>query len=520
MKIGKKLIIMIVALAFSGIGVLLGTILNNSQKQITRLINSELKNLAEKEASQIALWLNSCFDTARAMAQSMEAYEQINEEDRRFFYNVLLKQMAVKNPEITAVWCCWEPNTLDGFDARYANTPGTDHTGRFISYWARTKSGIELESLKNYTVSGSGDFYLLPLQSGNETIAEPYFYSIDGTNTLITSLSVPIKNDGKTIAVAGVDIALNMIQHELADINPYDNSIAMAFSNGGHVAGHSDSSRLGKPMATSETDLAGTHLTDLINAVKAGSPYVFVNDIDIKGIKGRYMVITVPFSVGGTAAPWALGIGVPQKVMTASVLKMLRTSAIISAVILLAIAAVAFLIARSVSKPLKSMALVFTGIGEGDLTKQLDVRRKDEIGDMAVVFNGTLHKIRDLVVTIKNQSVALFDIGNELASNMTETAAAVNEITANIQSIKGRVINQSAGVTETNSTMEQITVNIDKLKGHVDHQGESVAQSSSAIEEMLANIQSVAQTLTQNADNVKELTEASEVGRSGLQEVA
>jgi methyl-accepting chemotaxis protein len=103
---------------------------------------------------------------------------------------------------------------------------------------------------------------------------------------------------------------------------------------------------------------------------------------------------------------------------------------------------------------------------------------------------------------------------------MTETAAAINQITANIQSIKVRVINQSASVTETNATMEQITENITKLNNHVEKQTVSVSQSSSAIEEMLANIQSVTQTLVKNADNVQDLSAASEIGRNGLQEVA
>jgi methyl-accepting chemotaxis protein len=520
MRIGKKLVIMISALTLSGVGILLGTILNSSQKQVTLLINSELKNLAKTEAGGIESWMVSCFGIARALAQSMEAYGQIAPEDRRFFYNVLLEQMAEANPEISAVWSCWEPDALDGLDAQYANTPGTDRTGRFISYWARTREGVKLEAVVNYDVSGPGDFYLLPLRSGNETIVEPYFYTIDGTDTLITSLSVPVKKNGKTIAVAGVDIALTRIQSGLAAIRPYEGSIAMVFSNGGHVAGHFDPSRLGKSMDTSERDLAGDHLSELISAVKTGSPYAFSNDIDIGGMEGRYAIITVPLPIGKTTTPWALGIGIPRKVMTAPVIRMLRLSIIISAILLLVVAAVSSLIARSVSGPLKYMMNVFTGIGEGDLTRQLDIRRKDEIGDMAVVFNGTLEKIRNLVVTIKNQSAALFDIGNDLANNMAQTASAVNKITANIQSIKGRVINQSASVTETNATMEQITLNIDNLKGQVDRQSDSVAQSSSAIEEMLANIRSVSQTLAKNAGNVKELTDASEVGRSGLQEVA
>ncbi|MDR0878762.1 MAG: methyl-accepting chemotaxis protein [Treponema sp.] len=158
--------------------------------------------------------------------------------------------------------------------------------------------------------------------------------------------------------------------------------------------------------------------------------------------------------------------------------------------------------------------------GDGDLTTRIKIKKMDEIGTLATYFNQTLDKIRNMIVSIKQQTVNLSDIGNELASNMTETAAAMNQITANIQSIKGQSINQSASVTETGATMEQVTLNIDKLNEHVANQTTSVAQSSSAIEEMLANIQSVTQTLIKNAENVEALTAASDVGRTGLQGVS
>ena len=175
-----------------------------------------------------------------------------------------------------------------------------------------------------------------------------------------------------------------------------------------------------------------------------------------------------------------------------------------------------------VIKPIKTTVQMLREIseGEGDLTKRLDIRSRDEVGAMAYYFNLTLDKIRGLVVNIKQETEALSDIGSELASNMTETAAAINEITANIQSIKGRVLNQSASVTETNATMEQININIGKLNGHVEKQNSSVSQSSSAIEEMLANIQSVTNTLVKNETNVKSLLESSDAGRTGLQDVA
>jgi methyl-accepting chemotaxis protein len=158
--------------------------------------------------------------------------------------------------------------------------------------------------------------------------------------------------------------------------------------------------------------------------------------------------------------------------------------------------------------------------GAGDLTKRITINTKDEIEDLTRYFNLTIEKIRNLIVIIKQQSISLFDIGTELSSNMTETAAAMNQISANIQSVKGQVVNQSSSVTETNANMEQITANIEKLNGHIEDQTSHISQSSSAIEQMIANISSVAQTIVKNLENVRQLASASEIGRNGLQEVS
>jgi methyl-accepting chemotaxis protein len=183
---------------------------------------------------------------------------------------------------------------------------------------------------------------------------------------------------------------------------------------------------------------------------------------------------------------------------------------------------IAFFIGRSIAKPVANVAATLKDIaeGEGDLTRTITVHSKDEIGDLALYFNKTLEKIKNLVMNVKKEAAVLSEIGDNLASNMTETAAAVNEITANIQSIKGRIINQSASVSETHATMEQLTVNIHKLNDHVENQSAHMSRASSSIEEMMANIRSVTNTLVHNAENVNALKESSEVGHSGLRDVS
>ena len=196
---------------------------------------------------------------------------------------------------------------------------------------------------------------------------------------------------------------------------------------------------------------------------------------------------------------------------------------IIIAVTIVAIIAsvmLALIITSYITKQINKVADTLKIAADGNLTQSVNVNTKDEIGELAHDFNFTIDKIKNLVVNVKREAVTLTGIGNDLAGNMNETAAAVNQINANIQSIKGRVINQSASVSETHATMEQLTVNINRLNEHIENQSAHVAQASSSIEQMMENITLVTGTLVNNAKNVKILKESSEVGRVGLEEVA
>jgi len=181
---------------------------------------------------------------------------------------------------------------------------------------------------------------------------------------------------------------------------------------------------------------------------------------------------------------------------------------------------IAMVISGIVTKPISLLSRGLEDVARGDLTRRLPEQGNDEIGQASRSYNQSMNEFSKMISSIKSQSGELSDIGSDLASNMTETASAMNEITANIQSTKTRAVNQSASVTETKATMEQVTANIGKLNQHVESQAAAVSQSSSSIEEMLANIQSVTSTLVKNTANVKELQESSETGRSSLQEVA
>ena len=519
MKLGKKLVVMTISIVLLGLGVLVSAILLTAKEEIVFLVNKETRNLTEQKAMEIKNWLDEYMVIARTYANIFaESSVTLPAETRRATFDLLMQSELKARPEIDAIASIWEPNALDGNDAQYVNTAGSDATGRYLSYWAQTDRGITRIPILNYETKGKGDFYLNARESGSETLINPYVYAIDGKETLITTFTVPVKVNGRFKGAVLVDLSVSDIQEELKDIEFYQGSIVAVFSNNGTVGGHTKDGRAGKSLLETEIELSDTNKNALFNAVQNGAPITFTNMSNAG--KKKYFFTVTPITIGATATPWALMVGIPLSVMNAPVLRMLKISLPIAGGMLVLIFLAAVFMARSISAPLVSMTKILAEVGDGNLTHELAVHTNDEIGEISRSFNQMLEKIKHLIGIIKRQTIALMEIGNELASDMIETSAAAEEITANIQSIKVRVGNQAASVTQTNATMKQITANINKLDENISEQSSSVSQSSSAIEQMLANIQSVTQTLIKNSGNVTELSQSSEVGKTGLKAVA
>jgi len=520
MKIGAKLVLIITLANLVCIGGLTAISLAITSSEITKLSYDKAGALTEVTANKVRAYLGGPLDEVRALAEVLTNIERaLPPADRRDMVNYMLRSILEQNPSYMGSWAVFEPNELDGLDAYFANTPTSDETGRFISYFTQLDGRIEFYVLHSYNDPGpAGDFYFTSFRSGKEAIVEPYIYPIDGIPFLLTSVTVPILREGRVIGVVGVDIELSSVQDMMVGIKPFGDGGSGIFSSQGFILAHPDPSRLGGNVRETEAAMVGEHLGALMNAITNGTNFsarVFSPEHD------AYMIlVTRPFTVGKSDIPWTAASIIPESTVLAPVRRMAMLSIVLGIAILGIITIIILLVARSITAPLKAVEKALVKIGEGDFTSTLEITSKDEVGGISRSLNTTLENIRHLIKIIKNEASELDGIGTDLATNMRQTASEITLITSNVQNIKGRATSQSASVTQTNATMEQITSNITKLNDQVEKQTASVSQSSSAVEEMIANVQSVTQTLGRNMENVNGLTSASEVGRSGLQEVA
>jgi len=220
------------------------------------------------------------------------------------------------------------------------------------------------------------------------------------------------------------------------------------------------------------------------------------------------------------ALDWIFVVTIQREEMMAGIWALRNFILIAAAVFLLAGILTAILIGRSISRPLGKMLPVLKAVAEGDLTKTILFESRDEIGIMVKNFNASIASLSVMVSKTRQASHNLLENIRQLSENMDETAAAMNQIAANIAGVKQKTENQSASVTETHATVREIIGHIEDLNSRIENQAAAVSESSSAIEQMVANIQSVAEILQKNNLTFLELEKAAEAGKTDVQAVA
>jgi methyl-accepting chemotaxis protein len=516
MKLKIKLSLTVILLIAAIITISSVVTLNRSSELIIKEAQDYAMQISETYAVTLQKRFESYIRPAMTLSEIFGEYYSTPLELRRTFFNELLESIINRHEDYTGMWTAWLPNALDGKDAT---------EGRYITCFTRRNGYVEplpggYEGWEDYMNNQLNSPY-------NAMVSGPIWRVVAGKEVPVITVTYKVINEQtkQAVGVVGLNYITSMqdfavqISKELYD----GKGIAGFYNEKGITVAHLDDSRIKSYIGDNPKEIAllGDRMSEVLYLIRnGGNPKTMTLYSETLGTDVHE--IYYPVSVFNTGMTYTMAVGVPMNEVTKGVREMSVFVIIFSVISIIISAIIAFVIAIQIVRPIIQMSLALKDIsqGEGDLTKVIQEKGKDETSDMAHYFNLTLKKIKDLVITIKRQSGMLSDIGNDLASNMNETAAAVNEIAANIQSVKGRVMNQSASVTETNATMEQITENIKKLNKHVERQSTSVSQSSSSIEEMLANIQSVTDTLVRNAANVHELMDASEVGKNGLQEVA
>ncbi|MDR2784701.1 MAG: methyl-accepting chemotaxis protein, partial [Treponema sp.] len=462
MKIKYRLSLIVISVVIVIVAALSITLLNRASFLQMETARISQERLAAEQARIIQIEYESYLRTINTLAYALSDFDKADVGRQRNRFDQLMESILYSEERFISLFVVFLPNTIDpGTDASFADQPGNTGTGQWANWYTRQSGEIEhltYDDVATIMDSITGE------NARKEMVYNPVVQVVNGQKAQTVTLTVPVvyRKTDQVVGRVGVNIDTEytqpVVDNILKNSNTRDISAMTVYSHNSTVIASYSEDHISKSLKEAQGSLYGDNVDAAMNTVVQGKKHSFTVYSDI--LKKDLEIILYPFSIGGTGVTWSLMLGTEKDIiledvntLTAFTIGLGIAAAIISAVII-------FFVAGNIANPIVKVATTLKDIseGEGDLTKTVDIQSNNEVGDLARYFNATLQKIRGLVVTIKSQSVALFDIGNELSSNMAQTASAINQITSNIQSIKSRVINQSASVTETNATMEQITL--------------------------------------------------------------
>ncbi len=438
-----KLIFMIGVAVFISFVTTIAFVTIKSNKIAKKMSFEETEQIAKNYGNYVKAEIEIAMDASRTLAQTFEGLKNAENVDRETL-NSILKNILEENQNFIAVWTCWEPNSLDGKDLEFVNAVGHDETGRFIPYWSRDNGNITVVPLVDYDV-------LIPQNIHEEIIFDPYYYPVGGKEILITSLFVPILEDGKFLGVVGIDISLETLQKNIKTIKPFETGYAALIANNGTYVAHKDDDHLGKDIGTTNERIEAK------KSIKEGKAY----DTIIKSNSTNEEVYRyfTPVNIGETKTPWSFAVSIPMDKVLEDANEIRNFSLILGLISIIIVLIVIYFIANSIVRPIQRTTDMLKDIaqGEGDLTKRIEVYTDDEIGELSKYFNLFIEKIQNLVERVKDNADTLSESSNQISLGMEQANQGIEEIASGISNVSHSSQNNASVVEEATASIEELS---------------------------------------------------------------
>ncbi|MBI5443333.1 MAG: methyl-accepting chemotaxis protein [Deltaproteobacteria bacterium] len=157
--------------------------------------------------------------------------------------------------------------------------------------------------------------------------------------------------------------------------------------------------------------------------------------------------------------------------------------------------ALGLLLVRTITEPLAETVGVLHRLADGDLTQEVRVDRKDELGQLLGAARDTITKLRGSLGQVAIASQELATAAEELSASTTQIAASNQELAIQSQSVSSASQEMSATVQSVTSSTE--TVNESSADAHrVATEGAKVvSEAIDALQEIASVVQEAASTV-------------------------
>lgn len=467
----KKLVMQILSLIAAAFAllftVLIYLLVSKVRSTMTEVYTDYTTKIATSGADEISRWVDIYLNDMRIFTSA----DVVKTKDDGQIVEWLTTHQNLKNEDMDYVFYCGMDGTAHLEGGKTFNAKDTDMYRAVFDFKAVTNVSKPYRSI----LDGSGIFYV--------------------TRTVYNETWDPIGFFSGAVSMGTLEDISN-------SISVGKTSYAFIIDRDGTVMAHPDKSKIMNDNLAKSGALKG--LADYIFSEELGSTIYPHNG------KDRLAAFS---SIIGTSWFLAVSIENGEVMMLANRMRLgMIVLVLIIGDLLLLVTAIA--ITRAI-KPLKKVnkSIDVIASGEADLTRQIEVTTNNEIGTLVGGFNKFVEKLRSIIGNIKDSKTLLKESEGQLQESISETAGAITEILANIDSVGNQIRGQASSVSQTASAVTEIARNIESLEKMIQVQSSGVVQASSAVEEMMGNIRSVNDSMDKMAGEFQSLSSDAQSGR-------
>ena len=186
---------------------------------------------------------------------------------------------------------------------------------------------------------------------------------------------------------------------------------------------------------------------------------------------------------------------------------------IIGVIALIAGIAMTPIITRSIVRPIRRVMATVRTIAEGDLTEEISVRQKDEVGQLAESLRDMQEKLTDVVASVKSAGENVASGSQEMSSSSQEMSQGATEQAANTEEV-------SSSMEEMDSNIQQNADNATETEKIARKAAEDAQQGGKAVQQTVEAMRNIAERISiieeiARNTNLLALNAAIEAARAG-----
>ena len=208
----------------------------------------------------------------------------------------------------------------------------------------------------------------------------------------------------------------------------------------------------------------------------------------------------------------AVDIGLSMENVGSAIASVLTTSFLITLISFLLGSLILLLLVSRFINPLKNLVILADDVSKGDLTKEVKITSKDEIGLLGLSFNKMIINLRGMTKQISNISELLLSSADQLLNSGEQSSVVSNQIAMAAQELASGSERQFIATEDISKNTKEIVNDMDTIKEEItsvvltaDETSSLASEGRSKMNDLITQIKVIKNKVDYSASIIKTL---------------